>query len=191
MLKIGKSTEAQRLDLGAGAHLVYRTATTIDHEAGSAAARAFFRALVAGRESLESFGLSVGPIEEIQLDEALSFGVSEVVSLTEIALRCVSEWGGIADHDGQPLPLTRANMCGLLQDARFFQIVRDTLLEPLHVLAAEGNASAPLPNGEAAGAPNIAEAAGTSAPPAPAAPAASTGNSVPSMKAPRKRPRAR
>jgi len=166
MIKIGKSKTQQRLDLGAGAYLLYRTATTIDHEAGSSAARAFFRAVREGRESLDRFGLSVGPIEEIQLDDSLAFGVSEIVSLTEIALRCVASWEGVADEEGAPLPLDRASMCALLQDARYFQLVRDELLAPLHVLAAEGNAYAPSQNGEAAGAPNIAQAAATPASPA-------------------------
>jgi hypothetical protein len=168
MIRLGKAGARERLEFGGGAFIVYRTATTIDHEAGTQAARAFFRAVRAGKDSLESFGLAATPIAAIDLDDALAFGVSEVVSLTEIALRCVSEWGGIGDEAGAALPLNRANLCALLQDARYFQAVRDALLAPLHMLAAEGNASAPSPNGEAAGAPTIAETAAPPASPAPA-----------------------
>ena len=121
MIKLGKAGARERLEFGGGAFLVYRTATTIDHEAGTQAARAFFRAVRAGKDSLESFGLVATPIAAIDLDDALAFGVSEVVSLTEIALRCVTEWGGIGDEDGAALPLNRANLCALLQDARYFQ----------------------------------------------------------------------
>ena len=166
MIRLGKPRGEKRLDLGGDAYLMYRPATTVDHEAGEASARNFFRKLREGRAALADYGLGDGGPLDIDHDAAYAVGLSSVVSLTEIAMRCVSSWSGVGDADGAALPLSRESMSALLQDQFWFRLLSEALLAPLHEVAQEGNASAPSPNGAPAGAPPIADPAASSGAPA-------------------------
>lgn len=152
MLIIGKPKTGLRLDLAPGAWLVYRQATTVDSEAGQAAARDFFRKAREGVAALADYGLDVGEMSAVADDPALSFGVSTIVSLTEIGLRCISEWRGVADERGAALPLDRGNLCALLRDPVLFGVIQAAILGRLFEIVAEGNALKLSPNGAPAGA---------------------------------------
>jgi hypothetical protein len=92
-------------------------------------------------------------------DADMAYGISSVISLTEIGLRCISAWHGVADESGAPLALNRTNLAALLHDPVYYEMVFNALTARLVEWDAEGNGCAPSPNGEPAGARPIAEAA--------------------------------
>jgi hypothetical protein len=159
MIRIGKPKSDLKLPLGPGAWLVYREATSVDREAALHGAREFFKAARAGARAMSEYGFDIGEAKALDDDEGLSSGVSLLVFNVELAMRCVASWEGVGDAEGTPLPLTRENVAALLNDPALYAVVSSALAARLVTLDEEGNASAPLPNGAAAGAPPIAEPA--------------------------------
>jgi hypothetical protein len=159
MIRIGKPKSDLRLPLGPGAWLVYREATSVDREAALHAAREFFKSVRAGAKAMSEYGFDIGAAASLDDDEGLSSGVSLLVFNVELAMRCVSSWEGVGDADGAPLPLARENVAALLNDPALYAVVSSALAARLVTMDEEGNASAPLPNGAAAGASPIAEPA--------------------------------
>jgi hypothetical protein len=158
MLKIGKKPSPSRLDLCAGAWLDYRPMTTVDREAGFIAARKCVEAVRDGKLALADYGM--GAIDGGGLlDADMAYGISSAISLTEIGLRCISAWHGVADEAGAPLALNRTNLAALLQDPVYYEMVFNALTARLVEWDAEGNGCAPSPNGGPAGAQPIAETA--------------------------------
>lgn len=160
MIRIGKHRETKRLHLGGDAFLTYRTATTVDREAGAIAARRFLDSVRSGAAALANYGVDIGGAGELDRDPALSFGVSSVVSITEIGMRCISGWDGVADAAGNA-EFNRRNLAELLNDPFYYELVSEALLARLTEIDQEGNAFAPSPNGEQAGAPITADPAAT------------------------------
>lgn len=77
-----------------------------------------------------------------------------------IAAEVVEDWEGIGDVAGEPLPVSVEGLSALLDDMRFYLAFRDEYLNPALLSAAEGNVSAPSPNGSSAeGATTAADAA--------------------------------
>lgn len=152
MIRIGKPKSDQRLPLGPGAFLIYREATSIDRESALFAAREFFKSVRAGAKSLADFGFDLGEIKSLDDDPALSGGVSSVVYLVELCMRCISRWEGVGNESGALLPLSRKNLAALFSDQAFYELVSAALTTRLVTLDHEGNVSAPSPNGAGAGA---------------------------------------
>lgn len=156
MIRIGKPKTGQRLPLGPGAWLTYREATSVDREAALHSAREFFKAVRGGAAALADMGLDVGDAKSLEGDDGLSSGVSLLVFNVELCMRCATGWEGVGDETGAPLPFTQANVAAMLRDPALFELVSTVLSARLVTLDAEGNASAPLPNGAPAGAPPTA-----------------------------------
>lgn len=161
MIRLGTEKKTpQRLPLPGGASILYRPVTSVDREAGLAAARRFFEELRRSSEGLENYGF---PAEmDVNADATLAIGMAALVNLVEISSRVVMSWEGVGDADGAPLPVTRQNLAALLREPLCFNLLDQALSAPLYELADEGNGLAPSPNGAPAGAPPTAPAAARS-----------------------------
>lgn len=159
MLKIRKAKGGQKHELAKGVGFIYREATTVDREAAQIAARRFFARVRDGEAALADYGLGAGGAAELEADKELTVGVSYIVSMTELVMRCVSEWHGFGDEEGNALPLDRVSIALALQDQAIYDAFSDRLYATLHSLDAEGNASAPSQNGDAGAANATAEIA--------------------------------
>jgi hypothetical protein len=177
-----KKSEPLRLPLGDAASILYRPLTAIEREAALAKSREFIEEARAGIDAFARYGFA-GSSEWID-DSELALGVGTFVLHVEMAVRVFISWEGIGDEAGNALPLTRENIAALMRDPIIYPVVQKALLRPLHDLDAEGNASAPSPNGAPAGAKNTAQGAQESKPPAPADGQASTESAAQSTLSP-------
>lgn len=94
-----------------------------------------------------------------RLDPDAPKEVLAVAMAQAVARRVVSEWGGVGDDDGNPLPVTPDGIDALLNIWPVFEAFQEKVLGPHLMLDAEKNAFAPSPNGTSAGATNIAQPA--------------------------------
>lgn len=93
--------------------------------------------------------------------------VLAVAMAQAVARRVVTEWEGVGDDDGNPLPVTPEGIDALLNIWPVFEAFQRVVLGPHLVLDAEKNVSAPSPNGISAGATDTAKPASGNAKTAP------------------------
>ena len=82
-----------------------------------------------------------------------------VVMAKAVARRVVTDWDGVGDADGKPVPVTPEGIDAALDIWPVFEAFQTRCLAPHLMLDAEKNASSPLPNGTSAGAKAIARPA--------------------------------
>ena len=69
-----------------------------------------------------------------------------------VARRVVTDWEGVGDANGKPVPVTPEGIDALLDIWPVFEAFQTRCLAPHLMLDAEKNASSPLPSGTSAGA---------------------------------------
>jgi hypothetical protein len=88
--------------------------------------------------------------------EALPEGASQeqmaVVMAKAVARRVVTDWEGVGDANGKPVPVTSDGIDALLDIWPVFEAFQTRCLAPHLMLEAEKNVSSPLPSGTSAGA---------------------------------------
>ena len=94
-------------------------------------------------------------------DPVLALAVAKV-----IARAVVTDWEGVGDAQGRPLPVTPEGISALLDLPAAYQVFEREVLGPAMLLEQEKNVSAPSANGSSARAPRIAAAASKPAKPA-------------------------
>lgn len=172
-----KLKKAQRVDLGGGAFVMARAATSIEIEAARAAVARALDDIRQGAELADLYGLDAPAAQSLD-DSNFALGLSQLILVTELGLRLIESWYGVEDESGAPAAITRAHVAELLADHEVCDRLKPVFLGPIWAAADEGNASARSPNGaSAAGAP-IATGAGNPARPAPPAGGAITENSA-------------
>jgi len=82
-----------------------------------------------------------------------------IVMAKAVARRVVTDWEGVGDANGKPVPVTPEGIDALLDIWPIFEAFQTRCLAPHLMLDAEKNASSPLPNGTSAGAKAIARPA--------------------------------
>ncbi|MCF7700552.1 hypothetical protein [Loktanella sp. M215] len=87
-----------------------------------------------------------------------------------LAVAAITDWEGVVGEDDQPAPVTPQNVAALMDIYQCYLAFRDAYITPALTLAAEGNVSAPSPNGTSAAAPATVPDATASAKSAQAAP---------------------
>jgi len=85
--------------------------------------------------------------------------VLAVAMAQAVARMVITEWSGVGDAEGNPLPVTPEGIDALLNIWPVFEAFQEKALGPHLVLDAEKNGSAPSPNGSSAGATDIAQPA--------------------------------
>ena len=177
-----------RVELGGGAWVEVRPATSIESESALAEVTRAVAAVRLGEEVLALAGYDAPALVE---DEGLRAGLADFLHGVELAVRCVTAWGGIGDDDGRPIPEpTREAVTALMRDPGHARKVRNACLAGIHRVVAEGNASAASPTGAGEAARPIAADAATPARPAPTDDADGTAGSAPSASTPRTPPKA-
>lgn len=150
MLKLDLSSGPRWLDLGSGVRLRVEPLTT----AVMLAARndPAIQAATKKTDGAETNGETAPSDEDIALIVAKA--VARIV---------VTEWEGVGDADGQPLPVTPEGLDALLDIWPLFEAFQSRYIARGMMLEQEKNASSPLPNGTSAGARTFAGPAGKSA----------------------------
>ena len=99
---------------------------------------------------------------DVSLDTLDADAPKEVLAVAlaqAVARMVITEWSGVGDAEGNPLPVTPEGIDALLNIWPVFEAFQDKVLGPYLVLDAEKNGSAPSPNGISAGAHPIARPA--------------------------------
>jgi hypothetical protein len=128
MLRLDLTSEPRWLDLGHGVRLRTAPLTTA--------------LMVAARSDPTVEALPDAASNE---DRALVFAKA-------IARLAVTEWDGVGDADGNPVPVTPAGIDALLEVWPIFEAFQATYVAQGLLLDSEKNASAPSPTGTSAGA---------------------------------------
>ena len=136
MLRLDLTSEPRWLDLGHGVRLRTAPLTTA--------------LMVAARSDP-----AVEALPDTASDEERA-----LVFAKAIARRAVTEWEGVGDADGNPVPVTPAGIDALLEVWPIFEAFQAVYVSKGLLLDAEKNASAPSPTGTSAGATATARPAG-------------------------------
>lgn len=126
MIRLNLSTEPRWVDLLPGLRLKVSPVTT----AVMASARA--------DESLSD------------LDPEAQREVLAIAMAKAVAMRVITDWDGVGDENGKPLPVSAAGICSLLDIWPVFEAFQGQILGPHLVLDAEKNDSAPSLTGTSA-----------------------------------------
>ena len=94
-----------------------------------------------------------------RLDADAPKEVLAVAMAQAVARMVITEWSGVGDGDGNPLPVTPDGINALLNIWPVFEAFQEKVLGPHLVLDAEKNVCAPSLNGTTAGATDIAQPA--------------------------------
>lgn len=135
MIRLDLSSAPKWLDLGAGLRLHVLPVTTA--------------IMVAARND---------PSVEALSDEA-SKEEQALVMAKAVARRVVTDWEGVGDANGKPVPVTPEGIDALLDIWPVFEAFQTRCLAPHLMLEQEKNASAPSPTGTSAAATLIARPA--------------------------------
>jgi hypothetical protein len=136
MLRLDLTSEPRWLDLGHGVRLRAAPLTTAS--------------MVASRSDPAVEALPATSSDE---QRALVFAKA-------IARLSVTDWEGVGDADGNPVPVTPAGIDALLEIWPIFEAFQASYVAKGLLLDAEKNASAPSPTGTSAGATATARAVG-------------------------------
>lgn len=165
MIRLAQPTDPFWIDIGGGVRFKVRPPSLALMETARAAARRKLEELRASQQDLERAGATVSGMPDLTDPDVFSGQFSQRLATT-IALYAVVEWEGVALADGTPAPLTPENVERAISIDIVGRAFLGLYLTSIEDIAAEGNASAPAPNGSsAAGAITAADAA----PPAPTA----------------------
>ena len=128
MIRLDLSTRPRWLDLGHGLRLQVLPVTTA--------------IMVAARND---------PAVEALPKDASQEQIAVVMGKA-VARRVVTDWEGVGDADGKPVPVTSEGINAALDIWPVFEAFETRCLAPHLMLDAEKNVSSPLPNGTSAGA---------------------------------------
>ncbi len=168
-IRLSFSRAPRTVPLGDGAALTMRPATAVEHAAAEASAARAIRDAIAGVDALRDIGIEPPDAADLA-DLSYVIGLSRYLVALDLAVRIVTGWTGVTnDEAGTPAELDRAGLGALLLDQAMLAAFERAAYVRLNAVVAEGNGSAPLPTGSAAGALNIAAAAAPTGSPAPPA----------------------
>lgn len=88
---------------------------------------------------------------------------AHVALVKAVAQRVITDWKGVGDTDGNPIPVTAKGIDALMDLHRIFAAFDAEVFAPYLLVQSEKNAFAPSPNGTSAGAETTAQPATASA----------------------------
>lgn len=147
MLRLNLTSEAEWLDLGPGLRLRVLPLTTA--------------VMMAARKDAQGQFALPEPVDALQTDlDTDRIGLAMAKAVARIV---VTEWEGVGDAEGTPVPVSPEGIDALLDIWPVFEAFQTRYVARAMILDAEKNASPPLPNGSSAGAAAIAKPARKSA----------------------------
>lgn len=149
MIRLAQPTEPYWIDLGAGCRLKVRPPTTALMETARTVTRRRLEELRAAAGEVAGAGASVTGLPDLSDPDVFAGEFSARLSET-MARFAVVDWEGFLLPDGTPAPLTAENLRLAMQIDAVGRTFVGLYLTSLEELAAEGNASAPAPNGSSA-----------------------------------------
>jgi hypothetical protein len=156
-IRLGLPREPRWIALAGTARVLVRPASTALISAAQHAAMAEADAIRAGRQGLLDAGAE---IDGLDLDDPhIVAGLAHDLMVRALARYLVTDWDGVFDAEGSALAFDPKLLPQLMAVEDVAAAFWKHVLEPERRRAAEGNASAPSPNGILAGAPDIAAAA--------------------------------
>ena len=144
MLRLNLNTEADWLDLGHGVRVLALPLTTAIM-------------MAARKEAQTRIPLPEG--DALADEAALDTDSIGVVMAKAVARIVISDWDGVGDADGKPVPVTPEGIDALLDIWPIFEAFQTRYVAHAMILDAEKNASPPLPNGNSVGAAPTAKPA--------------------------------
>lgn len=158
MIRLAQPSEPYWLDLGAGCRLKVRPPTTALMETARGATRRKLEDLRGAAAEVAGAGASVTGMPDLADPDVFAGEFSARLAET-MARFAVVEWEGFLLADGTPAPLTADNLQMAMKIDAVGRTFVGLYLSSLDDLAAEGNASAPAPNGSSAAGATTAPAA--------------------------------
>ena len=147
MLRLNLTSEAEWLDLGHGVRLRVLPLTTA--------------VMMAARKDAQAKMALPEPVDALQTDlDTDRIGLAMAKAVARIV---VTEWEGVGDAEGNPVPVSPEGIDALLDIWPVFEAFQTCYVARAMILDAEKNGSPPLPNGNSAGAAAIARPARKSA----------------------------
>jgi hypothetical protein len=138
MLRLNLKTEAEWLDLGSGVRLSVLPLSTAVMMAARKGAQ--------GQIVLPE-GTDAADLDTDSIGLAMAKAVARIV---------VTDWDGVGDAEGNPIPVSPEGIDALLDIWPIFEAFQTQYVARAMILDAEKNVSSPLPNGSSAGAQTIA-----------------------------------
>lgn len=166
MFRLKPPADPRWLDLPHGVRVQVRPVTLAEQAAMESHAGRRIAALRAEIAERDAVGASRDGLPDLD-DEDIRRGLSTRYVAEGFAKAVIMGWEGVGDADGNPAPLSAANLAAFAVSELALPFL-DALLAPAMELRAEGNASAPGPAGIGAPGATGAAAAAPNAPPAPA-----------------------
>jgi hypothetical protein len=159
MLRLAQPTEPFWLDMGGGVRFKVRPPSLALMETARAASKRKLEELRTHQAELRTAGATVSGMPDLTDPDVFSGQFSQRLAQT-IAVFAIVEWEGVATAEGAPAPLTPANVEAAMSIDQVGRGFLGLYLTSIETLVAEGNGSAPAPNGSsAAGANTAADAA--------------------------------
>lgn len=155
---------------GGPATAVVMVADSITYDAARFEADRLMEAIREGAMALDEAGMGDRAIDID--DDAAMVGLSTFLFAVELLSRCILDWSGVGDEDGNPIVVSKAAVLALVRNPVDRQRLMMTALRSFHRVADEGNASAVSPRGEGEAAEATATDVGSSERPAPSVDAA-------------------
>ncbi len=182
MLKLSRSLPApSRVDLGGGAYVMARPATSIDYELARQKAGGMAAAVATSTEAAALFADLTGrPLEGGVGTEDL-IAAAHSLSLLFLACECITEIHGVAVGDDPMMaPLAPAEAALLVRDVQIANALEEKIFARIALEVDEGNGSPPSRGGAPGADGTIAAAAGLPANLAPPAGPDATAIAAPS-----------
>jgi len=153
-IRLGLPREPRWIDLAGTARVLVRPATTALISAAQHAAMAEADAIHAARSGLQAAGAEV---DGLDLDDPhIVAGLAHDLMVRALARYLIADWEGVFDAEGNTLAFDPKLLSQLMAIEDVAAAFWKHVLEPERRRSAEGNASAPSPNGISAGAPDTA-----------------------------------
>jgi len=156
-IRLGLPRAPRWIDLAGTARVLVRPASTVLISAAQHAAMAEADGIRAERLGLIDAGASV---DGLDLDDPhIAAGLAHDLMVRALARYLVTDWEGVFDAEGNALAFDPKLLPQLMAIEDVAAAFWKHVLEPERRRIAEGNVSAPSPNGTLAGAPDTAAAA--------------------------------
>lgn len=158
MIRLAQPTAPYWIDLGAGCRVKVRPPTTALMETARGAARRKLEELRGAAAEVAGAGASIDGMPDLSDPDVFNGEFASRLAET-MARFAVVEWEGFLLPDMTPAPLTADNLAKAMRIDAIGRTFVGLYMTSIEDLAAEGNASAPAPNGSSAAGANTAPAA--------------------------------